>query len=604
LLRRLIIYSRAGQRERVRDTLLQLGALPDWPCKNGVRYCVLGDKIRYTIGQDLSGWKVYYERTSPADQGGAEAFVGLWQKEDDLKELDQWLASRSTGYDEWFRQRLYLRSKLGTANELLEPLVAAVKANPGDLDAAVQYLRVVSWAGGAQNVDWVANVSDLKTAYENFELGRELEHRASKSATLLYEKSLRLPLTELDAHLVGTRAFLYVQMTPTGINYAKQLRFWTKLGLARGYRVLGRTEEAQRLVEELAAMKGKDILSEDFDQVAGAVQASSGQRVIERSFLQNEAPRGNTASYWLERANYFSGRDDYGLEKDTYLKALNALSSDASDKKGLQERFEVARAFAYFLEREKDQNKEWQKDLEQLLKREFSLAPPETTFAYSIAELIMQNEFELEDLLASLLTNQPRTLARLLDARPSWGNDEEYFIEHSFGRDIAPAQAEKIWSSLERLVSNPASDRAYTLACAMVYQGATERAAVLLIAYLKSTPAGDVRRADAIEQLVRAFCANGKWRAAENLLLENKQILWRFVPSALAMIAESAARAGASSDAVRIWRMRANLYPRDLTGLESLAKTSARAELLAFYAQMKKDDPLSWVPDAASRILQ
>jgi hypothetical protein len=39
-------------------------------------------------------------------------------------------------------------------------------------------------------------------------------------------------------------------------------------------------------------------------------------------------------------------------------------------------------------------------------------------------------------------------------------------------------------------------------------------------------------------------------------------------------------------------------------GLMNLAQTSARPELRKLYAQMKKDDPDSSIPDMALRLLQ
>ena len=55
---------------------------------------------------------------------------------------------------------------------------------------------------------------------------------------------------------------------------------------------------------------------------------------------------------------------------------------------------------------------------------------------------------------------------------------------------------------------------------------------------------------------------------------------------------------------MRFWRLSANLDRREMSSLSQLAQTSARPELLKLYAQMKKDDPDSSIPDMALRLLQ
>src|SRR6185503_3575865 len=91
LLWRLAVFARAGQRTRVRQTLAQLAAAPDWNCRWDAQYFV-----RSSGGEDLLALRFYYERLCPADADGAEGFVKLWEKQGDLKELDSWLAARSS----------------------------------------------------------------------------------------------------------------------------------------------------------------------------------------------------------------------------------------------------------------------------------------------------------------------------------------------------------------------------------------------------------------------------------------------------------------------------------------------------------------------------
>ena len=76
------------------------------------------------------------------------------------------------------------------------------------------------------------------------------------------------------------------------------------------------------------------------------------------------------------------------------------------------------------------------------------------------------------------------------------------------------------------------------------------------------------------------------------------------MPRNLGLIAVAAAQHGAASDALRLWRLKANLDRRDLTGLDQLSRTEAKAQLREFYLQMKKDDPQTTVAESALRTLQ
>ena len=76
------------------------------------------------------------------------------------------------------------------------------------------------------------------------------------------------------------------------------------------------------------------------------------------------------------------------------------------------------------------------------------------------------------------------------------------------------------------------------------------------------------------------------------------------VAACLANIAVAAGKGGATDDAVRLWRLSANLDRRDLSDLKQLARTSAKPELRKLYLQMKKEDPESFIPEVALRLLQ
>jgi Tfp pilus assembly protein PilF len=107
-----------------------------------------------------------------------------------------------------------------------------------------------------------------------------------------------------------------------------------------------------------------------------------------------------------------------------------------------------------------------------------------------------------------------------------------------------------------------------------------------------------------MSDLFTAYCRTKQWQAAEKLLFAQPNSMWRSLPQALAEVAIVAAQQNEIDDAMRLWRMSTNLDRRNLESLPQLAQTNARPQLLAMYLQMKKEDPLSTVPDLALQILR
>jgi len=453
LLRQLLIYQRASRPDGVTRTLHALADAPDWDqAKASYRVRTL---ITRSLEADLDAWRFYYERLRSRDSEGAESFIRLWEAKGDRSQIDQWLANHSSGLDEWFRIRIFRRAKEGTAGELLDPLAAAVRSSPRDLSAIEHYLKANNLAGNLQDVTWIGDTSQLQLAYENFELGRMLGRTSPAAAAHALEKSLSLPITPRDVELL--QAGLRLAVTPPHLNYEKQLRFWTKQHLAQSYQALHRPQEAQPIVEELMKMKGEDVLSEDAAELAGSVQSQSGQRVVERQFLYNEAEQQKSPQYWLERASYFRGREETDLTKDTYVKALAALPYTPKNQREFMGRLQVVRAYAYFLNEIHSRQ-----ELTTLLRTEFTRASADPAYRFEIARLINQNDFELDDLRYSLLVAKPIVVAELLSPRGDWGSDEGFFIHEVVSGDrVSVAEREVIWTELIKLVDRPSSPRAY-----------------------------------------------------------------------------------------------------------------------------------------------
>jgi len=601
LLRRLVIYDRAGQTSRVGKTLEQLADAENWQCPAdyGLRWL-----IRNAASGDIATRRLYYERVCPDDIDGAEEFVKLWSSNGDPKELDTWLAKRSPGNDEWLMQRVRLRARSGTAGEVLDDLAAEIRANPSDWVRIDRYLRANNHAGNVQDVKWLADTIDVRTAADYFQLGERLRNYSPQAGAKLLQKSLELPFTDADAKFVNDQITRSLSVGPPfKVNPEKQLRYWTKRSLAETYQGMNQSLAAQPLVEEVVSMKGDDILLQDVHQLAGAVQAGSGQRVVETKILGDETARRSTSEYWLERAGYYDGREEYGRERESYRQALVALAAKSDDSKALNERSQVVRAFAFFLAKEHNE-KEDQAELDKILTSELRSAPPETDYAFQIAALITHGDLQLNTVRNSLLAKQPPFLAQLLDARREWDVEETFVIQGLVnGDEVSAALKEKIWSSLQQLVRHPGSSRAFSLAAAMTGSGQWQRAIPIWRSYIESASLEDYK-SRAISNLFTAYCRTKQWPAAEKFLLAQRDSLWRSLPNALAEVAVVAAQQNAIQDAMRLWRMSTNLDRRNLETLPQLAQTNARPQLLAMYLNMKKEDPLSAIPDLALRLLR
>lgn len=601
LLRRLVIYSRAGQTSRVQKTLEQLASAPDWRCQAAydVRWM-----IRNVGGDNFVARGFYYDRLCPDDVDGAEEFVRLWTTNGDPKELDAWLADRSNRNDEWLMQRIHLRAKSGTAGEVLDALAAEVRANPSDWSRLDRYLKANNHAANLQDVSWLADSFELHTAGDYFQLAERLRYTSAQPRAKLLQKSLELPFTDADAKLVDDLINRYRSAgPPIKVNWEKQLRYWTKRSLAESYQQLNQSLAAQPLIEELVSMKGDDILFQDVHQLAGAVQGGSGQRVVETKILGDEAARRSTSEYWLERARYYDGRNEYQKERDSYRQALVALTAKPEDSKSFSERLDVVRSFAFFLARKDDDKLE----LAKLLSRELNSVPPETVYAFEIARLLTQSELGLDALRNSLLANRPAFLARILEGRREWTNSEEALIKSVVQPEaLTPELKEKIWTTLEPLARDPGSTRAYHLAEAMKDEEQWQRAIPLLRGYIQhaSDTNWEGYKTTAITDLFTANCRTKQWQAAEKFLFAQRDSFWRDLPKALAEVAVVAAQQNATDDAMRLWRMSTNLDRRNLDALPPLAATKVRPLLIAMYSQMKTEDPASAIPDLALQLLK
>jgi len=140
----------------------------------------------------------------------------------------------------------------------------------------------------------------LKTALE-----KELNDADSKNfqAILQLRTSMALPQREHDL----VQAIFRVEVMD---------------GLNRMYLDQNRPEEAQRTMLEARDLRKKYSLPEG-SLLAGMTQMSSGQRIVEAEIKAREETDATKPAYWMERAAYYQGREEWEEQEKALRKALS-----------------------------------------------------------------------------------------------------------------------------------------------------------------------------------------------------------------------------------------------------------------------------------------
>lgn len=599
LLINLSVYARAGHRVRVRETLREISKIYS---SSPNRDQIFRVAQRAVSGGDLATRKIYYEQFAVGGDNNVSSFMDLWRIEGDVRELENWLKVRAENNETWWQQLVALKKSLGTENEIADELERKIRENPSDFALVQKYLQTVSTWYPTQigpvnteyhrDVSWLADVVGKDSAYESYELGMIFQTNFPSAAIKLYEKSLSLAFTQNDAKLLFERAFGHAQIAPDIKNPEKQLRVWTKRELAETYQKTNQPTLAQPIIEDLTTIDMSDIQPENPFALAGAVQASSGQRVVESKILQDEAANENLPAYWINRVSYYGGRKEPDLVWQTFERALGKFSYQPNDLKNSLPRVQIL----YYLKAFGANYKE--DEVREILRREFIEARTNKDAAYlfHLARIISD---EFEDLNNEFFVNS-NLLPQILADREKWRDEEQFVIENAMDSEKWNKQKrEAVWEQLSNLARRDIRNRAYSLTEAM--ESENRKAIPLLEECLKIAPKeneGDLNfdRGDVERSLFDVYLAVGDWQKAEKMFVQG----FRYNGSEPGRIAVAAAKNGRIADALRLWKVNANLDRRNLSNLEELAKTDAKPPLREFYSQMKKTDALT---DASDRAL-
>jgi tetratricopeptide (TPR) repeat protein len=585
-MRRLNLFARAGNRMKVSEVIDSLPVITGPLAQSLLSGAV--DFLVYRQEFDLARRMV--EKLPQARPLTGHQVVGQWAEKGDPVEIDRWLAARmAQNYDYWLFIRLEFRSRRGTAGELVDSLENEVKAHPADLARAIRYLKAARYAGKAIRFDWMGETCKPALAAECFVLAFDLAD--SNAAVSLFERAISLSFTDRDSLLLSEemngRLSLFLPITER-----KEFVSLTKFQLAKIYQTSDQAEKAQKIMEELAAAYPDGLPSFDLSQFAGKVQAISGARVIENRFKQAEVKNTNSAQYWYDRAQYYKGRKERAEAIDAYEKALK-LSPLTLHKFGQYDEYGNWRRIVFLDYIDFLDTPVSSPEARRLLQSEFESVRLETAYAGFLVSAMRRH-------WAWFSSAETDRLWDFLASQTTW---------YHLHRDLlgwmikSPAGAERnlLWSRAEKLTASGDPSRSMMLGWAMILNKDSERAVPLLKDAIRRWGA-DREKYTAVSLLYQIYIDTDNWKDAEALCLAERHERGVGIDE-IRKWALAAARAGAYDEAIRLWRLRANIDRGDFNGLSELARLGLKDRLRSFYQQLAQDEPASWAPRAALQSL-
>jgi len=559
----------------------------------------------------------------------------LARKASDQPESDTDIHSDHNGRWAWTDRWIYWRKRLGMdISGITAQFADAVRNDPTNLNAALRFVR---YAENAQELRWLADTFSSKQAYDYFELGSRLarlsegvccpqfssrEDRVSVNleGSKLLRRSLEISFTENDIRLMETYRLSRASVPPRIGNYEKQLRYWTKKELADVYLKVGMAQDAQPLVEELTNTDKSDILADSAFQLAGAAQMASGARVVESKILAEQAAKQDTYKYWLERIEYYRGRKEPVPVFDSYLQALKVVPADPSERYSGEERLRLIRNFAEFatdpdfgmggveFSNIDELRERFEKETKVFLADEFERTKKQPRYAYELLDIVQQEDFD--ELSDKLLPEYPRVILGAYRIPSTYILDDvvRHYLETadesrkealltSLVKMAAKLDARTAWSLCEMLVGLEQTSHIPRLIPILMKNHLATKSIAYNDDYLLNKISQGYR-----EILFDVYIRINDWRSGEKFFNGNHG---RSLSSPYVRLALAAARSGSTDDAMRFWKVAANLNRRDLDYLSSYRSyPTFSGRLRAFYREMKTNEPYSPVPDLALAALK
>jgi tetratricopeptide (TPR) repeat protein len=587
--RRLEILLRAGHRAQaarlVDETAL---LLPD--SAQGGLYSVVSHLL--TERDEVAIAKRIYERmplTSPSYD-----VVERWGAASSPAEIDAWLAARAEQNPEWFPHRVHFRIQQGTEADLLAPFVDDIRAHPDALGPIIRLLALVGGAGRAIDVAWLRETCRLERSGTNVAVGASLFYGYAEwrpIAIAFLQRSLELPFTDEDAAIVTARPRAS-PLEPNLPSDERGIRIFCKAAIAEAYSREGRHDLAQPFIEDVVAMSGGSPPSVALGRLAGAVQAGSGMRVIERSIVDLESERQDSHEYWLARAAYYEGRNEHALAAETLRRALDRFPLD--NRLGDGQWLMSGRLALLYQYASVDPVR-----AAELIVRDFNAVSLDGRYAAMLAKLM--RERDMTDALRGLLNPREERLWEVLASRTEPWDVEDAYLVAEVVRGLTAPERLKCWAKASRVASSRSPVDRLSLAVVVADAGDARHAEPMLRASLRELGDGHGERWRAISALYEVLIQLQDWAGARRLFVTEGSKRVVDARYAFGEIAAIAASRGATTEAMALWKLSARVDRTRLRELDSLVAAGLGPRLREFYTEMKRTDPSSWVPDEALR---
>ena len=513
-----------------------------------------------------------------------------------VQKVDGWLAEMTKASGNfWVKERLRFNVKHGQGDRLVKELSDRVRENPRDIERAVALLEALIYARhtGKEpwNLSWMAESVEAKRATEAEKIASRLKTlKQWQTAAVFFRQAVETPLTDEEVRKLATMCAAFVPPERLRAMFAVQ----TREGLAECLLKLGKKDRAQVWMVEGADIRKKHNLGLNA-LFAGEVQAASGQRVIEGRIRKDEKKSEDDPEYWSKRAEYYRGRKEPAQEEEALLRGLGLARPQPEAERYARGSFDwrsrLLADYAGFLE-----HQERTHEAVSILRKEIEQAPATSQSAKSAARLLA---FDFEKQVSA----DDAVLWNWLGNRPKWEHIEERLLWRMLER-AKPDEMDKHFIRAEELARRGHPSRAGTLGWIMNHMHFPKRSIALLEYAVANADEKELRESSQFT-LFGSYLDTGDWKRAEQVFPQAaRRLTPKELPDWYSRIAVTAAKAGAKTDAMRIWRRVANLSPSHIDGLEDLAEAGLRDELKGFYREMQKKIPSSEVPVRAQTALE
>jgi hypothetical protein len=553
----------------------------------------LVDQIYHEAAEETQAWNVA--------QAVAETFAGNWSLKDGLlkhfldsgwsvERVDQWLASRPPGQRNfWVKQRLLFNRAYGQEEPLALALADTVKAYPRDSKGVIAFLDILYDVGPTPlregELSWLVVLAKPDRATEARDIADGLKTIHSyQEAVEFYRRALDIPLT--DEETQGSGRKFSVKLLPDQVRAIFAVT--AREELVECLIQLKRNDEAQAAMVEAADLRKRHNLG-DNALFAGDVQAATGRRTIEERIKKEEQASEDDPEYWSERARYYEGRKETGLEEDALKKGLALTASQSAvgqrDHDLVKWRSGMLCAYARFLVREKRIPKAFA-----LLHKEVEERPADANSTMDAVHMLADSDFK------ACVEADDELLWTWLASRPWWDDYTEESLLRRMLERVTQDGLEKYFARAEGLAKDKHPSRACALGRVMNRLQCARRAIPLLESAVQRA-AEEPLKERAVFALLDSFLTTGDWKQAERVLPEARTYLGLDeLTSWLSRIAVVAAKAGAKDDTVRLWRTVVALNPSDFRNLNEIVNAGLKDELAQIYRELQQKLPTSTVP--------